>query len=320
MISPKPKLSVVMGCCNGGALLSATLDSVLSQQGVAFEFVIVDDGSTDDSRVVLERYAREDSRISLERVHQNQGLTKALIRGCELARGEYIARQDVGDVSLPGRFSRQVEILDRNPDTVLASCNFSLVGPRGEILEEAVTFDGAAVTQGLRKPDPEHLVGPHHGTVMFRKSAYQAAGGYRKSFYYAQDLDLWTRIVDFGGIEFTPEVLYQVRFNHDSITAQFGGQQRQLRSLIARAAHRRDRGEPEDDLLEQAATLARPVQRKGVSSRAVAGADYFIGSCLLARRDPAAGQYLRSALKRRPFSSKTWAKLLLSYATRRLAS
>jgi glycosyltransferase involved in cell wall biosynthesis len=83
---------------NGAFCLAKTLDSILSQEGVEFEFIVVNDGSSDKSGQILNDYAQRDSRLRI--IHQeNTGLTRALIRGCDAVRGEFIARQDAGDIS-----------------------------------------------------------------------------------------------------------------------------------------------------------------------------------------------------------------------------
>ena len=89
--------------------LAAMLDSILSQEGVELEFIVVNDGSRDKSGEVLNEYAQGDSRLRI--IHQeNTGLTRALIRRCDAARGEFIARQDVGDISLPGRLKSEAVV------------------------------------------------------------------------------------------------------------------------------------------------------------------------------------------------------------------
>src|SRR5262245_47015027 len=132
-MNTNPEVSVVMSVHNGASHLVATLDSILSQEGVELEFIAVNDGSTDKSAQILDDYAQRDDRMRV--VHQdNTGLTVALIRGCGIARGEFIARQDVGDVSLPGRLARQRAILDAEPAVVMVSCATRFVGPADEEL------------------------------------------------------------------------------------------------------------------------------------------------------------------------------------------
>src|SRR5690349_20597011 len=101
-MSSAPAVSVVMGVYNAASDVEPSVRSVLEQRDVDLEFIIVDDGSTDSTAATLERLASADRRVRV--LHQaNQGLTRALIRGCAAARGTYIARQDNGDLSLPGR-------------------------------------------------------------------------------------------------------------------------------------------------------------------------------------------------------------------------
>src|SRR6266404_8121857 len=136
-MSVSPDISVVMGVYNGEARLRETIDSILSQQDVSLEFIIVDDGSTDQTSQILEDYARHDSRVKLIQ-QENQGLTRALITGCAAARGKYIARQDAGDISLPNRLARQLAFIERHPDAAFVSCGTRFVGPKGEQLYEVV--------------------------------------------------------------------------------------------------------------------------------------------------------------------------------------
>ena len=132
-MSSLPDISVVMSIYNGVDKLRETMDSVLSQEGVSLEFIVINDGSTDGSDAILDNYARHDARVRI--VHQeNQGLTRALITGCEAARGKYIARQDAGDISLPDRLRLQKTVLDQHEDCTFVSCWTSMNGPMDEYL------------------------------------------------------------------------------------------------------------------------------------------------------------------------------------------
>ena len=120
-MSEGPDISVVMSVYNGATRLRETVDSVLSQQGVSLEFIIVDDGSTDQSSEILKEYVEADARVDLIR-QENRGLTRALITGCAQAKGRYIARQDAGDISLPGRLKKQQDVLESDPTGSFVSC------------------------------------------------------------------------------------------------------------------------------------------------------------------------------------------------------
>lgn len=304
-----PLVSVVMSVYNSAGTLAATMDSVLTQQGVSFEFIIIDDGSTDGSGAILDDYTRRDDRIRV--IHQaNTGLTRALIRGCAAARGNYIARQDAGDASLPGRLARQVALLNDRPSAVFVTCGYDLVGPAGELLTRVPPPAEATAARWLTNTDPEALRGPHHGTVMFRRESYHRAGGYRPAYYYAQDLDLWTRLIALGDLAVVPDTLYRVAFTYDSITARHRQRQDQLRRLIAEAGALRLSGGDEAPVLAKAARIG--ADRGPLDPGRRAAAAYFIGSCLADRRDARARGYLIDAVKQHPFHLKAWFKLFRS--------
>ncbi len=310
-----PRVSVVMAVYNGGADVETTIASILSQQGCVFEVIVIDDGSTDGSAQALARMSAADSRIRLLR-QENQGLTRALIRGCELATGEYIARQDCGDRSYPGRLARLAAILDSDSHVVFVASAYRHIGPNGELLGSVSRSDSdQRIRELLTTGDPESLYGPHHGTVMFRRSAYVSAGGYRPEFYFAQDLDLWTRMAALGGFAYIDEQLYEVKFSHGSITATQRSRQQDLRVLIAEAARLRSEGQSDAEVLDRARQVRPNAARP--ASESEADADYFLGSCLADRRDPAARRYLLRALRRRPWMPKAWAKLVLSVLPQR---
>src|SRR5262245_10874644 len=116
-----PVVSVVIGTYNDAGCLSAAIDSIRAQTFGDWELIVVNDGSTDGTAALLDRYAAADHRISVI-LQANAGLTQALIRGCAAARGAYIARQDADDISYPLRLQRQVEALAAKPDVGLVSC------------------------------------------------------------------------------------------------------------------------------------------------------------------------------------------------------
>lgn len=307
-----PSVSVVMSVYNGAATLAATMDSVLAQEGVDFEFIVIDDGSTDGSGAILDDYARRDDRVRV--IHQdNTGLTRALIRGCAEARGKYIARQDAGgDISLPERLARQFAFLEANPDVVMTSCGSRFIGPEGEFLYEIVQQDDE-LRQGLEQLRIDRVRGPsHHGSTMFRQVAYQAVGGYRPEFRVAQDLDLWMRLVEQSRCVATPEILYQAIWQAGSISHLRRGQQVLASKAIFECREHRKRGESERPVLDRlVADLASQKNRLGLSLPGWTSArfHYFVGS-LLARRDPlVARHYLREAVIAWPLHLKAWIKL-----------
>lgn len=302
-----PLVSVVTSVFNGRRYLRSSIESVLAQDGVDFEFIVIDDGSTDGSGTVLDEYAAGDSRVRI--LHQgNAGLTRALIRGCAEARGEFIARHDSDDVSLPGRLRAQADRLKADPRLTMVSCWTAAIGPENEeLFETRRPDDPERATTGLR----ELWEGPPgHGSVTFRRETYVSVGGYRPEFRYAQDSDLWLRLVERGRIAYCPEVLYAYRIAANSISSG----SRSLQTEFGRLAHEcgdlRRRGETEKSILERAARLgetARVVER----NRSGEG-NYFLGSCLLKREDPRCRPYLRRALGLSPTGFKAAVGLVRS--------
>jgi glycosyltransferase involved in cell wall biosynthesis len=298
-----PLVSVVMSVFNGERYLRAALESVLAQEGVDFEVVVVDDGSTDGSADLLAEFARRDDRVRVIR-QENAGLTRALMRGCAKARGEFIVRQDDDDLSVPGRFEKQAALLRSRAGIMAVASWVRLIGPEGEHLDDVRFPEGEeagteAVMHGRKNPI--------HGSVMFRKSAYEMAGGYRPEFYFAQDSDLWLRLGALGPFFFIPEILYHFRFTETSVTSRYRAAQLRLYEIAKSCQQRRATGEGVEDLLAEAQKL-RPGGVIPAKGRPWEGA-YFLGRMLLRKGNPAARKYLWSFCRQRPFDPRGWVSL-----------
>jgi glycosyltransferase involved in cell wall biosynthesis len=282
------KISVVMAVFNEERTLAATLDSIAAQTERDYELIVVDDGSTDGTPSLLAERAARDARIRILR-QDNAGLTRALIRGCDAARAEVIARHDCGDRSHPERFARQMALLERG--AVLAGCAVKFTDDDGDLLY-VVHANGDAIRHGLLHGDAAHVHAlPHHGAAMFRRDAYRAAGGYREQFRYAQDLDLWIRIAPLGPVAIDDDILYEALFAPRSISGS--ARDAQLTSI---AVALREGGDA-TALLDAASrvTAAPP------SAHSEAAALYFIGKCLLAQGNPKGRARLREALAKNPW-------------------
>jgi hypothetical protein len=297
----RPDVSVVVSVYNGETHLRASLESVLRQEGVNLELIVVDDGSTDATASILRQIASVDRRVRI--VHQgNRGLTQALILGCSLARGEFIARHDADDLSLPGRLSNQLAVLRSSPQMSFVSCWALALGPKNEVLfETRRPSDGIEATELLRS----QRQGPcGHGSVMFSRFDYERVGGYRPQFYFAQDTDLWLRLSEIGLIAYVPETLYAFRVSTTAISSNYRAVQQSLVELCYLCRKARQTDEPEDAILSEAAFL-RPAIKGSALPHPLAG-DYFIGRCLVRLGDRRARGYLLNVLKRRPWSLGAW--------------
>lgn len=182
-----PKVTVLMSVHNGEKYLREAIESILNQTFKDFEFLIVNDGSTDSSKEIILSY--DDPRIVYVENETNIGLTKSLNKGLKLAKGEYIARMDADDWSYPKRLEVQNGFLDSNSEVVLAGS-----------LSEIIEMDGSISFQH-RSSNKEQLYYDltfsnifAHSSVMFRKKTVADIGGYDESFSKSQDFDLWYRL------------------------------------------------------------------------------------------------------------------------------
>lgn len=302
-------VSVVMGVCNAGNMLAETMESILSQNGAEFEFIIVNDGSIDETGKIIQEYAERDNRIRIIE-QKNAGLTAALIRGCSVAKGEYIARQDAGDLSYPDRLAKQLSCIKMNHNTAIVSCGTRFVGPEGEHLYDALP-DSLEATASLRTLDIKKVRGPtHHGSTFFPLRLYKRVGGYRSEFFFGQDLDLWLRLAEQGEHLVVPELLYQASIKPESISGLYRKEQVQLTKIMLEAASLRQRNLGECKALEKAKNISLP-KRRAASRLALARAFYFIGACLRRNGDARAKGYFEKALRAYPLHLRSWYRLFL---------
>lgn len=316
----EPRVSVVLAVRDGARTLDAALDSVLGQEGIALELIAVDDGSTDSTSNRLLERSRSDSRLRVLRT-EGEGLTPALRLGCAEARAPFVARQDVGDESLPGRLVRQAAELGARPRLALVSCFTEVRAPRGELLsvEQGRAWPGQERPMFAEEGAEWPHVGPtSHGSAMFRREHYERVGGYRLEFPLGQDWDLWLRLGELGTYLTVPEVLYRRRL--DARSSSFGRRKLQLEfgRASTEASRRRLRGDPEEPALARARELA--VTWRALGSRSTKRSEalgwYHFGEVLRQRGDPAARAYLLDAVRTDPTLARAWVRLAQCLARR----
>ena len=260
--------------------------------------------SDNETKAILRSY--EGIRL-LEQ--QNQGLTRALIYGCQSASGDFIARIDVGDRMMPGRLQSQAKILTQQSDVVLVCSNIEQYTLEGDLLWRE-NFSRETLKLGLRDPLAIGARTPFHASVMMRKSAYQQVGGYRSEFYFAQDLDLFSRLAEIGELSVQPEIYTRGLFLPDGISARNSAHQQALRRIVAKMIVSRGDAKVQESLLNEAAEV-RP-ESVDDSGEGKFSANYFIGKCLYERKSARSRSYLGRAVQERPFSLKAWWFWLLS--------
>ena len=310
-MSDSPDVSVVMSVYNGAEYLRETLDSVLAQEDVELELIVINDGSTDQSVTILEEYATRDERVRVFQ-QENQGLTRSLIRGCSEARGKYIARQDVGDVSERRRLLLQKSVLDESSDLAFVSSWTEFCGPKWEFLYLVKGSGVATSPTNIISEAERHGVIDFptcHPSVMFRKASYDSVGGYRSEFYYGQDWDLWYRLAEGAKFQTIQRPLYKARILLDSISARQKAGQNEIAAFSRAALRQRLSGLSEQEVLHRA-RLIRPQEARVSSGASRSAGQYFIGECLRRNGDDRALVYFKQAIGNSPLFVKAWIRIL----------
>lgn len=181
-----------MSVYNGEKYLSEAIESILNQTFKDFEFLIINDGSTDSSREIILSY--DDYRIKLIENDNNIGLTKSLNKGVDIACGKYIARMDADDISMPERLEKQVDFMENHEDIAVCGSWFSVIDDKGNILSEVKTqINHEFLFFELFFKNP---IG--HATTIMRKSVIEHIGRYDPDYVVTQDYYLWFRIIESG--------------------------------------------------------------------------------------------------------------------------
>lgn len=206
----RPSITVLMTVFNGGRHLAPAVRSILSQSHTDFEFLIVDDASTDGSIEALRSFAVGDSRIRLLLNDRNKGQTACLNQGLREAKGKWIARQDADDLSLPGRLAAQWAVIQSCPDLVLVGVNGWIINEEGSItgMIHAPLHDS-----GIRWSMPWRNPFIHTG-VMFRAGD----GIYDEEFRICQDWDFWSRLAERGRLANLSDRLVAYRHSEKSLS------------------------------------------------------------------------------------------------------
>ncbi|WP_378953192.1 glycosyltransferase family 2 protein [Pelosinus sp. sgz500959] len=221
-----PKVSVIMPVYNAEAYLSEAIESILGQTFVDFEFIIIDDGSTDGSLNIIKTYS--DPRIVVVCNETNLKLIPTLNKGLNLAKGQYIACMHADDISLPERLTRQVEFMDQNPNICVCGTWVELFGdceqvfwrftaPPDEV--KCMLLFGCCIA---------------HPSVMLRRTIVEAGLGYSPLYPHAEDYALWVQIAQNYEIANIPEVLLKYRRSEGQVSSKYAGQLMEIALKIQR--------------------------------------------------------------------------------------
>jgi glycosyltransferase involved in cell wall biosynthesis len=193
----EPFISVIMPVYNQEKYLEETIKSVLNQSFTNFEFNIIDDGSTDNSAAIIQRYAEKDKRIKA-RFDENAGRSTAANKLALTSSGKFLAFIDADDIMLPYRLEKQVAFHSANPQVTASSCQCHYIDSKGNQLG-IQNFTGLKNIEDATKALQENQI--VHAAItglMVKKEAYIHTGGLRKEFWYSDDLDFFNRFIELG--------------------------------------------------------------------------------------------------------------------------
>ena len=209
----KPKVSVIMPVYNTDRYITSAIDSVLSQTLIDFEFIIIDDGSTDSTQSIINSYS--DNRIRYIKNSSNKGLVYSLNKAISLCRGIYIARMDADDINLPERFAKQVKYLEQHSDVIMLGTAVEYFGNTEFKTDLSnIQYDEEIRVNLITKASF------FHPTVMFKAEVlYKNLDlRYNANKVHVEDYDLWIKMLKYGKLANLNEVLLKYRWHGDNIS------------------------------------------------------------------------------------------------------
>lgn len=246
LMQQTPRLSVVMPVHNALPYLDVAVESVLAQTFTDFEFVILDDASTDGSTERLREWAKRDPRIRLIEERTNLGPALSSESVARAARAPVVARMDADDVSLPERLERQLRVLDEHPDVGVVGGLYDIIDARGRRIRSAEKW---------RLLQPGSVPPFGNGPLVYRRHVFEEAGGYRKECEFWEDHDLILRMAALTRVMIIPFSIYQVR--QSKVSTRFASEQDRVERALDRMYRSRariDQERPYDDLLHAPAS------------------------------------------------------------------
>jgi glycosyltransferase involved in cell wall biosynthesis len=288
-----PTVSWVISIYNNLHHVEEAMDSMIYQSFRDWEMILIDDGSTDGTREIVQRYAANDCRIKLT-LSENKGRTAQLNEALKQARGEFLARMDCDDVCTPDRLEKQVAFMRANPDVVAIGSQVEIIDPFGVTLEtRKLPTDHATLDQMIVEGQGGAIV---HPVAMFRKTAVDKVGGYDPAYNDVEDLEIYLRLGEVGKFANHPDVLLKYRQHHNSVNAtRFELQKVRNRKAREEACKRRGLPMPTTFPFESTKFLPKRDQIHAWGWYA-----------LKKKQLDAARQHARELLKLQPFWIESW--------------
>lgn len=230
---PTLAITVLMSCYNAARWLEEAINSVLNQTFKEFEFIIVDDGSTDDTLEIIQRFAARDHRIVII-AKPNTGLADSLNVGLAKARGEWIARLDADDICAPNRLKQQYDYARAHQKVVFIGSGLTEIDQDGRIVKtHHYPLQHTFLLKRLQTLQPF----PAHSSAFYLTTAVRALKGYRPRITRAEDWDLWLRLSEVGGLACLNDPLIGLRKHAGQISHDNAGKQQLICAYLASTSY-----------------------------------------------------------------------------------
>ena len=241
-VTSAPPLSVAMSVYNADRFLGEAISSIREQSWTDFEFLILNDGSTDDSRHIIDAHAAADPRIVP--IHrENRGLVASLNELIERAHAPIVARMDADDVALPHRFERQLAFLREHPEYGVIGCWTTDIDEAGEPFPLSGADHPVTHADFLRAIPAGPLL--CHPSAMIRADAVRTVGGYHAAFRHCEDYDLWLRLASITRLGSLPERLLHYRHTEEQVSSRHAVEQQTGAAIAYLAWLERSAGRPD---------------------------------------------------------------------------
>lgn len=302
-----PLVSVLVPAYNCESYVLEAVSSMLSQTFSDFELLVIDDGSTDSTRKLLESV--NDPRFRLVSNEGNIGLIGTLNRGLDMAMGRYIARMDADDISAPERLEKQIIYLDAHPDVHVLGSMVNLINEQGKVF--------GAISGYPTDPEEIHRYLLReccllHPSVIFRKDTVKAAGGYSVNARHAEDYDLWLRLSDQHKIANLPDKLVSYRMHRNQVSIQNLITQHQVAQSCRMAALKR-RSALGENVSEIEHVVNANLWSRLTAAECTLGKDYLNWARIYRwmKHPDMAVRLAFKAVIRSPFSAGAWGTLVV---------
>lgn len=228
----KPLVSVIIPCYNAEKFVEQAVRSIMEQTYQNLEIICINDCSKDNTGEILQKLAKEDSRIVYVNNEVNLKLPKTLNKGIALAKGEYIARMDADDISLPERIEKQIQFMLLNENIDIVGCNSQHIDSNNNVLNYRTFLPTSPQIISFQMPFRCVLI---HPAILAKKTFFVDMNGFNESLVYAEDYELWVRAVAHNKkISNLDGVLLQYRIHNNQSSAALSSQYNSEQARINR--------------------------------------------------------------------------------------